>query len=118
MGASLFGAAAFIISDLQKGTDSKIASDKHDFQGKLFMKILTLFWASPPPLWHPHCDDDVLPAAKLGSSHCAPSPNGGLVVQEGGHYYQEKFSPEQLFFKGIVTFEQPKLFSNNEGKIV
>jgi len=55
------------------------------------MKILTLFWASPPRHWGiPIVIIMLLPVTKLGSSHCAPSPNRGLVAQEAALFYQKK----------------------------
>jgi hypothetical protein len=47
--------------------------------GEIIRETQTLSGASPPPLGHPHCDDDVLPATLLGSS------------QEGGNILREKY---------------------------
>jgi len=44
----------------------------------------------PPPLGHPHCDNDVLPAIGLGLSQCARPPRGDSLAQEGGHYFTKK----------------------------
>jgi hypothetical protein len=68
------------------------------FHGKSFLKILPLLGASPP-LRHHHNEDDVLPTTKPGLSHCAPSPNGGLVVQEGGNILPEKRNITEPFFR-------------------
>lgn len=66
---------------------------------KLFGKLRRSCGLSPPPLWHPHCDTDVLPAIRLRLSLCAPSLHGHSLAQEGGIILAKKrFSAEQLFF--------------------
>jgi len=37
--------------------------------------------------------------------NCAPSPNGGLVAQEGGfRVARKRFSPEQFFASGLSGY--------------
>jgi hypothetical protein len=51
---------------------------------------------APAAMASPSSDKEALRAISPGSSHCAPSPSGGLVAQEGGIISREKrFSPEQ-----------------------
>jgi hypothetical protein len=71
-----------------------------DFSGKIISTLdLTLLGASPPPRGHPpYCDDAILPELSnekmqsiIPNRNCAPSPNGGLVAQEGGCGFRQLF---------------------------
>jgi hypothetical protein len=64
---------------------------KEFFSGEIFLKILALFGASPPPLGPPHCDDDALPATQPGLIALEPRiPMGGTGGARGVHNFVRK----------------------------
>jgi hypothetical protein len=81
------------------------SSRKRKNKKRIFFALLDLsknsdaLGASPPTLWHPSCDDDVLPVTKTRIIILEPpSPNGGLVARRGGHYFLRKSFPMKIVF--------------------
>lgn len=60
---------------------------------------LTLLGALPPPLGTPTWDNVVFPVTRPGPSCCAPSPDGGMMAQEGDIMSREKEFQQSQNFK-------------------